>query len=83
MSQHQIQKQRHGGGDPAGRAERHHVQLGREFRPAIMQELTRMYHEHELSADEYAALSEDAAIVTSYPPGSGDAAIAFLARYLP
>ena len=28
----QQQRQRHGGGPPAARAERHHVQLGKEFR---------------------------------------------------
>ena len=61
--QQQVQKQRHGGGDPAGRAERHHVQLDREFLPAAQRELTRMYHDHELSADEYAALMEDTHIV--------------------
>jgi hypothetical protein len=64
MSQQQIRKQRHGGGDPAGRAERHHVQLGREYRPAdLRRELTRLYREHELSAEQYAALTEDTCLI--------------------
>ncbi len=38
------------------------MQLGREFLPNARATLTRMYHAHELSADEYAALMEDTAI---------------------